>query len=415
MNARWRATHIEPLLADLLPLSPILIIDVRDGIGMPDLLAFAGALSGLLVVLTSVMWPDMVEVMDLMDRRDNVLLSTSWLHSWRALELVADRFGPHRLVFGTGYRSHAGASIAGLARADLPGEARELIAHGTLDRLLGLDAPGPVEDPAPRPMWDNLLQGRSPGPEIIDAHGHIGPLGMYPLPETAPKDHVAAALQWMDALGISTMLISGAEALLADPVAGNMGLQEMLGPHGDRFGGYLAFNPRHAEALASRLDDFFAGDFFVGLKILCDYWRVPVTDPRLTPAWEYANAHRLPVLIHTWGGAHNAPHMLRSIAPRYPDAALILAHSGGSDRKGAVALAEADPNVYLEFAGSFTVPDSWADTIKRVGTDRVVFGTDAVAHSPYWELGRLLSQNIPEDQLVPILATNMSAILARRR
>jgi len=77
-------------------------------------------------------------------------------------------------------------------------------------------------------------------------------------------------------------------------------------------------------------------------------------------------------------------------------------------------LALAHPNVYLEWCGSFTSPDSLVGTLERVGVDRVVFGSDAIAHDIYWELGRLLSQDLPDERLVPILGANMREILSRR-
>ena len=74
-----------------------------------------------------------------------------------------------------------------------------------------------------------------------------------------------------------------------------------------------------------------------------------------------------------------------------------------------------NPNVYLEFCGSFTASIRWEDTIKRIGNDRIVYGSDALGHSMVWELGRLLSLDVPEETLIPILGTNMRRILSKRR
>src|SRR5208337_597941 len=109
-------------------------------------------------------------------------------------------------------------------------------------------------------------------------------------------------------------------------------------PYGDRFRGYFAFNPEYAEKLLPRLDEFFQRPFYVGFKLLNDYWRLPVTDQRFTPMWEYADARSLPILLHTWQSQFNAPRMLRDIVPRYPNATFLLGHSGASDRPDAEAL-----------------------------------------------------------------------------
>ena len=50
--------------------------------------------------------------------------------------------------------------------------------------------------------------------------------------------------------------------------------------------------------------------------------------------------------------------MAREIVARYPDLALILGHSGGTDagRREAEDLAGEFPNVFLEWCGSFCSP-----------------------------------------------------------
>ena len=221
----------------------------------------------------------------------------------------------------------------------------------------------------------------------------------------------------MDSLGIRKIVVSGLDALFAEPVEGNLLLEQAASPHSKRIQGYLAFNPIYADTLARRLDDFFSRPFFVGFKFLCDYWQVPVTDKRLEPALRYANDHRLPILSHTWDGPWNSPAMLKDVAKAYPKAFFLLGHSGGGDggRREAIELARECPNVYLEWCGSFCSGVSWEETIEAVGCDRVVFGSDALIHDFAWELGRLLSVDLPDEKIIPILAGNMKRILRMRR
>ena len=78
-------------------------------------------------------------------------------------------------------------------------------------------------------------------------------------------------------------------------------------------------------------------------------------------------------------------------------------------------LAAEFPNVFLEWCGSFCTTRRWEDTLKVVPVSQVVYGTDAAAHGIDWELGRLLSLDVPEDTITAILGKNMRRILARRR
>ena len=221
----------------------------------------------------------------------------------------------------------------------------------------------------------------------------------------------------MDRLGIRTMYVAGLEAIAADPVAGNRRLAKELLPHGDRFRGWIVYSPHYATEMEDHLPAFLGDPFFVGFKLHNAIWQVPVTDPRFKPVWHWADQLRLPILLHTWDDPYNSPALLRKLAKDHPGATFILGHSGGGDRgrREAVALARACPNVYLEWGGSFCSDIPWEETLPAVGPRRVLFGTDAVVHSFFWELGRLLSLDVSDATLRPILGDNFRAILARRK
>jgi predicted TIM-barrel fold metal-dependent hydrolase len=109
--------------------------------------------------------------------------------------------------------------------------------------------------------------------------------------------------------------------------------------------------------------------------------------------------------------------MFKNLVKRYPHVSFLLGHSGGGDkgRREAEELAQKHPNVYLEWCGSFCSTIPWEETLGRVNPRQVVFGTDAMAHDFNWELGRLLSLDLPDRTLLPILGGNMRRILAMRR
>ena len=69
----------------------------------------------------------------------------------------------------------------------------------------------------------------------------------------------------------------------------------------------------------------------------------------------------------------------------------------------------ADPkykDLYFEFCGSFFSTFSWKESLEHIDYRRVLFGTDANLHDAAWELGRLLSEDIPDEQLEAILSGN---------
>jgi len=418
--ARLTLGQTEPVICRIRDLKPFIILR-HDTVPPADILGFAERFPEVPVVLTEVSWGSGIIVYDLMRQRPNILLDNSWLHTFNAIELVVKHFGAERIVFGTGYQSHNGAAIAALARADITPEQRRTIAHGSLDRLTGTESPANPARPSTANgkgrFWRRCLAGQPLGVDVVDAHAHLGPSAGYVIEEQEEAGQIRLALSAMKTLGIRNMIFSGLQALLGDPLSGNDRLQKHLEPHAKQLIGYVSFNPCYAKELVRRLDQYFAGSVFVGFKLLCGYWRVSLTDPRFAPMWEYANRHRLPVLMHTWTGGPDSPAMLEQIVPKYPDVAFICGHSGGTDggRREAEALAQAHSNVYLETCGSFCSTIRWEDTLQRVSPQQVVYGTDAMAHDITWELGRLLSVDVADEVLVPILGGNLRRILARRR
>ena len=98
------------------------------------------------------------------------------------------------------------------------------------------------------------------------------------------------------------------------------------------------------------------------------------------------------------------------MAARYPNAKVILGHSGCGDKGRAMCEQIAqDPkynNVYFEFCATFLSTKSWAESLDIIDYRRVLFGTDAPIHSEVWELARLLSEDIPDEKMEAILGGN---------
>ena len=417
VGSRLTLAQCAPVVQAVRHLKPFILVKWGET-PAADILEFAALFPDVPLILTDLIWPCGIGVFDAMRQRPNVLMETSWWHTWEGVAHAVKHFGAERVLFGTGYRCHNSAAIAALARAEITKEQRELIAHGNLDRLTGSAG---EEREAARPsgnrLWQRCLAGEPLGVDTLDAHGHLGPSAGYVLENQEERAQIPALLRVMDKVGERTMIFSGLQALHGSPAEGNELVRELIKPYAGRFAMYVAFNPFYAAELLPRLDGWFADPQVVGFKLLCGYWRVPVTDARFEPMWEYADRHRLPVLMHSWNGEMDSPAMARGIVSRHHDLSLLLGHSGGGDegRAEAEAMAVEFPNVFLETCGSFCTTRRWEETLKSVPVSKVVYGTDAAAHDIHWELGRILSLDVSEEVLVPILGQNMRRILARRQ
>lgn len=406
------------VLNELADLAPIVQIDARELEirDFAELENLAQRFPSIHFVLGQKPWHDLDAAFNLMKRCDNVLMDTSWLHVRKTIELAVEHFGAERLLFATGHKSQHGAAIGALSHAEISDEDKEAIAHGNMERMLGL-APCTVEIKPPeilaqKPLWRAFASGETlHGLEIIDAHVHQGgpALNGYLLPDGDPSAALPEMIRTMDRIGVSHSIVMGSRALCGNCLAGNREFAKQAKPYRNRMHGYWVFNPRQCASMPEQiLDEDFADGFFVGFKTLSGYWKVRHDDPRYKTLWEFANKRCLPVLIHTW----NDVEPLRNVVPLYPNVKFIVAHCGGTDagREEAVNLARDYENVYLETCGTFCTTRPLADAIDFLGPERFVFGSDAAYHNLAFELSAFLSIPLPDETLKMILCDNFRKI-----
>jgi uncharacterized protein len=425
----WSLRDISPVIRKILGFKPVLFLDSFENIGddLTGIMDFSAEFPQVSIIFTNAMWVHYNRLYKLMEARQNIHVDTSLLHMYLTHEYFIKNYGADRLIFGTGYKSNNGASIASLAHAEISPDHAQMVAHGNLERMLGIESPLSGTRPVTgNRLWHRLLRKEKPGPDIIDGHTHMSrTLAQWEDHDQSDIDsHARRALQRMDTMGVSSMIIAEYTVYDPDLSPGKTWMEEHLSTYGDRFHSYfcgLAFNPGNEKMMIPRLDELFSRPFYVGFKMHNNHWSIPVTDPRFEPVWKYADKHHLPILLHTWDDKYDAPKMLTDIVARYPNAIFILGHSGNADRMDAETLARENPNVYLEWCGSFLNPTDWRETLDRLGNNRLVYGSDFISweeqwgHDPAWEMGRLLSLDVPDETLIPILGANMRRILAQRQ
>ena len=428
-NRGWSLHDIAPVIRKLQTFKPVLFLDSFESLGddLSGIMDFASDFPQVSVLFTNAMWGHYNKLYKLMEAHPNIFVDTSLLHMYRTHEHFIKQYGVDRLIFGTGYKSNNGASIASLTHAEISQEEAGMIAHSNLERLLGIESPLSGTKPVKGDrLWHRLLRHEHPGPFTIDGHTHLSRTlaNWQDHDQTDIDSHATQALQSMDKLGVDSMIIAEYSVYEPDLSVGKTFIEEHLGKYGNRFHGYfpgLSFASINEEKMIPRIDDLFSREYYVGFKMHNNHWTIPVTDPRFEPVWKYADNHRLPILLHTWDDQYDAPIMLKDIVTRYPNAIFLLGHSGNADRGDAEMLALENQNVYLEWCGSFMNPADWRETLERIGNHRLVYGSDFISweaqwgHDPAWEMGRLLSLEVPDETLIPILGENMRKILARRR
>ena len=187
-------------------------------------------------LLTRQMWGGFGHVLDLMWRLPNIYLDISWIHMRDTFELVRDEFGIQRLIFGLGFKSHYGAAIGALAHSSLSPDEKEAVAHGNLERLLGIDPlPNKLAPEHPlleqKPLWKSFLAGgRLEGVQTYDAHSHDGPFtrGWYLRDLAFPGKHLDRTMEHISSNGVEKIVMVSESALFGPAVAGNRELSVFL-------------------------------------------------------------------------------------------------------------------------------------------------------------------------------------------
>lgn len=124
-----------------------------------------------------------------------------------------------------------------------------------------------------------------------------------------------------------------------------------------------------------------------GIKLLPMYAGFRPDDASLDPLWEYAQAHGLPVLLHT-GTTFVAqaplectlPRRLDPVAIRFPDVRIVMAHLGHPYEGECVVVIRKHPNVYADLSALHYRPFQLYHSLMLVQEygvwDKLLFGTD---------------------------------------
>ena len=120
-----------------------------------------------------------------------------------------------------------------------------------------------------------------------------------------------------------------------------------------------------------------------------------------------------PTLIHCGDDPFCTPLELEQAAIRVPEATIVFGHMGayfhGQD---ALAVAERRENVVLE-TSACPYPELIGEAVRRVGAERVIFGSDGPGCPPAIELDKVRRAGLAPADLRKVLYDNQRALMDR--
>jgi predicted TIM-barrel fold metal-dependent hydrolase len=208
---------------------------------------------------------------------------------------------------------------------------------------------------------------------VIDSHVHLKH------GDAAGTEYSAAEIvRTMDAVGIDRSVVFAMSTTTRRSIEM---AEEAVAQFPDRLTPYVYALPSYERPVCRELEEALSERGFRGIKIhageciLAEY----VIDPVL----ELAGRYRVPCLIDLLGDLDAAESMVR----RFPQTSIIIAHLGRylcSDEElidRFIDLAAGSANVYLDVSG-VVATSKIRDAVERVGSSRVVWGTDGPHEAP---------------------------------
>ncbi len=238
---------------------------------------------------------------------------------------------------------------------------------------------------------------------IIDVHGHVGPWRSFYIPDTTEE----GTLRIMDRIGIDRAVIFSNAGMGSDHVLGNRIVADYIESHPDRFIPLVFPNPRYPDEARSEVEHYCGKLGWRGIKIHPTGNQYPADGPNYTPLWEYAEAHGLPVVCHSWDNVLCNARVFERIAKRFPGVNIVLYHSIKPDFAGAAELARKYGNLFLELTDVAPHNGLIEWLVSEVGSERILYGSDLGGwFSPLHGIGPVLYATISEADKRKILGEN---------
>ncbi len=382
------------------------------------------------VVLCGVNWGVDRHLEPALERAPNVHIETHYFQGHRAYERFVRDFGADRLIFGTGLPDCSpGAAVMMSLYEDIADEDRAKIAGGNLLRLLRevrTDEPAPIDDiPEIAPPEDDdpivatVREGRPLTDEFVfDAHGHIAHDGAMGIARIhLPYNDADGLVGTMDRLGIDHCIVSTWSGITdGDPGSNDITLRA-LERYPDRLLGYGTVNPRYPDEAWQEMQRVFRSGAMVGYKPYPPRQQVPLTDGAHRPMLEWADSSGAPVLCHGGMSPQGSitPDQLDRLAPMYPNAKFLLAHSGSNWTlaEALVPVSRRWGNIYAEITYTAILYGLVEYLVREMGRERVLFGTDCVMRDAAPQLGWVAWARIPLEDKRMVLGGNIARLLGR--
>jgi predicted TIM-barrel fold metal-dependent hydrolase len=246
---------------------------------------------------------------------------------------------------------------------------------------------------------------------VIDGHTHFAEPG-----KGLPPNTVEDLLEIMDGSGIDSIVTCAPYSSIGKTRTyddANRFLVESISSATGRIIGFQRVNPHLQDHALKSIEEGVKKRGFKGIKFHPRNEAFAINSVELVfPIAELVSKLKVPILIHT--GEPDTydfaqPTLVGDLADSFPDLTLIIGHMGKRLYEDAICVARWFENIILET--SFRSHRDIARAVRRVGADRVVYGSDMPFGIPEIEMMKVRMCDISHEEKDLVLGENMARIL----
>jgi len=244
---------------------------------------------------------------------------------------------------------------------------------------------------------------------IVDAHAHIGRVNDL---KSEPETLIAE----MKKSGVTKAVISPmGKDIIFDNAKANSKIAEIVKRFPRKFVGFAVANPWLGSKSVLELERAISKLGLRGLILHPELQGFQADDEIVDPVVEKAQRLQIPIYIPVGTPTCSTPHQLDLLAKRHPKAILIMGHMGYPDLAPYVLpVALKNSNIMLETS---RVPELGLieDAVRRLGAERVIFGSDYPYSRYELEVETVRLLNISSADREMILGKSLLALLGKGR
>lgn len=257
---------------------------------------------------------------------------------------------------------------------------------------------------------------------IIDAHAHIFPdkiaeravegIGGFYGMTVDYNGTLGTLLSEGAAAGVDRFIVQSVATVPEQVASINNFIAGSVERFPDKLTGFGAMHPDF-EDIAGETERIISLGL-KGIKLHSDFQRFNIDDERAFPIYEAAEG-RLPILFHIGDNRYDysSPERLMNVVRRFPKLTVIGAHLVGWSMWDKGAELFAGSGIYADCSSSLyaMTPEHAAELIRKIGADRVMWGTDYPMWSAKDELERFNKLPLTDEERRLILSENARRLI----